>query len=178
MEPGVDPNRWRLSERGRRRSVLLGEELGRYGPGVLVSSEEPKAAETARVAARGLGVEHATAPGLHEHDRLNAPFLGDEAFRRTARHFFDRPGELVWGNETAEGALARFEGAVGAVLDARDEDVVVVVAHGTVISLFIAKYNDVEPYELWRRLGLPSLCVLTVPGFGMRGSIYDLTPEA
>ena len=178
LEPGVDPNRWHLSERGRRRSVLLGEELGRYGPGVFVSSEEPKAAETARVAAERLGVEHATAPGLHEHDRTGAPFLGDEEFRRTARRFFGRPGELVWGNETAEQALGRFDGAVRAVLDARDESVVVVVAHGTVISLFAAKYNDVEPYNLWRELGLPSYGVFSVPGFGMRGSTCSLTSEA
>ncbi len=171
------PNRWRLSERGRRGSVLLGERLARYGPRAIVSSDEPKAVETAEIAAEHLGIGCSEHPGLHEHDRTGALFLADEEFRRTARHFFDRPGELVWGNETAEQALERFDGAVRAVLDARDENVVVVVAHGTVISLFTARYNDLEPYELWRRLGLPSLCIFTVPGFGMRGSIYDLTPE-
>lgn len=174
----MDPNRWRLSGEGRRRSVLLGEVLRQYGPGVIVSSEEPKAAETARIAANRLGVGHAAAPGLHEHDRTDAPFLADKEFEQAARAFFDRPDELVWGNETAEQALGRFDGAVRAVLDARDENVIAVVAHGTVISLFTAKYNDVEPYELWRRLGLPSFCVLSVPGFGIRESSYNLIPEA
>lgn len=54
------------------------------------------------------------------------------------------------------------------MLDTHDEEVVVVVAHGTMISLFVARYNGVEPHGLWQRLGLPSLCVLAVPGFGMQ----------
>ncbi len=177
LEPGVAPNRWRLSGRGRRGSVLLGEYLARYRPGVVVCSEEPKAVETARLAAVRLGVDHLTFHGLHEHDRTGAPFLGDEGFERAARTFFERPNELLWGNETAEQALGRFDGAVRVVLDSREEEeAVAVVTHGTVISLFVARYNDAEPYELWQKLGLPSFCALSVPGFGVLGiasSIYS-----
>lgn len=133
--------------------------------------------DTARLAAIRLGVEHLTFPGLHEHDRTGAPFLGAEDFDRAARTFFANPGKLVWGNETAEQALERFDGAVRAVLETRGEEVVAVVAHGTVISLFIAQYNDAEAYELWRQLGLPSFCVLSVPGFEMREATYNLKPD-
>lgn len=80
LEPSVDPKLWRLSERGRYGSVLLGGRLGRYGPGVVVSGEEPKAGETARLAAGRLGVENLTLPDLHEHDRTGVPFLSMEGF--------------------------------------------------------------------------------------------------
>lgn len=178
LEPGVAPNRWRLSEKGRQGSVLLGEYLARYRPGAVVCSEEPKAVETARLAAVRLGVDHLTFPGLHEHDRTGGPFLSAEDFDQAARTFFANPGKLVWGNETAEQALERFDGAVRAVLEARGEEAVAVVAHGTVISLFVAQYNDIEAYELWRQLRLPSFCVLSTPGFELREAIYDLKPEA
>ena len=129
--------------------------------------------ETAGIVAGRLGIGCSVYPGLHEHDRTGAPFLADEEFERAARDLFERPGELVWGNETAEQAGARFEGAVRRVLDEREEEVVPIVAHGTVISLFVARYNDVEPYELWRRLGLPSFCVLS-EDLLLRDTIPDL----
>ena len=52
----------------------MGGRLARYGPRIVISSEEPKAVETARVAAGRLGVEHTVSPGLHEHDRTGAPY--------------------------------------------------------------------------------------------------------
>lgn len=134
--------------------------------------------ETARLAAGRLGAEHLAFPGLHKHDRTGAPFLDAEGFDQAARTFFANPGRLVWGNETAEQALERFDRAVRAVLDSREEkEVVAVVAHGTVISLFIAQYNDVEAYALWRKLGLPSFSILSVPGFELREATYDLKPD-
>jgi hypothetical protein len=40
---------------------------------------------------------------------------------------------------------------------------VVVVAHGTVISLYVAGRTGAPPFGLWKRLGLPSFVVVTVP---------------
>lgn len=164
VERDVAPKRWRLSENGRRRCVLLAEKLGPYNPDFVVSSEEPKAAETARLVAEHLGVGSSVRPGLHEHDRTGAPFLGDDEFYRTVKRFFRNPGELVWGNETADQAVERFEVAVRRVLEERGEEALAIVAHGTVISLFVARHNGIDAYALWRDLGLPSFCVLS-PGF-------------
>ena len=174
LEPDVAPNRWRLSERGRSGSALLGGRLARYGPGVVVSSEEPKAVETAEVAARRLGIGCSVYPGLHEHDRTGVPFLGDGEFGRAARGFFERPDTLVWGNETARQAGDRFEGAARSVLDEREEGVVVIAAHGTVISLLVARYNDLDAYALWRSLGLPSFCVLSAEDLRLRETVLHL----
>ena len=85
MDRGLAPSRWRLSEEGRRRSVVLADVLERYGPGVVVSSEEPKAVGTAGLVAERLGIECCARPGLHEHDRTGAPFLSDEDLAEMAQ---------------------------------------------------------------------------------------------
>ncbi len=140
----------------------------------MVSSEEPKARETAEIAAERLGIGRSVYPGLHEHDRTGVPFLSDEDFGRAARGFFEAPDELVWGNEAAEAAGSRFDGAVRKVLEEQEGEVVTIVAHGTVISLLTARYNDLDAYTLWRSLGLPSFCVLSAEDLQLRETIPDL----
>ena len=115
VEPRTPPSSWRLSEKGRLQSGVLAEKLKKYCLGCLVASEEPKAAETAEVLAQRLGLAWGVAPGLHEHDRTGAAFGTQNEFESAARTFFENPGSLVWGNETAEQARARFTDAVRAV---------------------------------------------------------------
>ena len=140
----------------------------------LCSSGEPKAVETAEIAAGCLGIGCSVYPGLHEHDRTGVPFLGDEEFAQAARGFFENPDRLVWGNETAEEAGDRFEGAVRSGLDEWEEEVVAIVAHGTVISLLVARYNDIDAFGFWQRLGLPSFCVLSAEDLRLREAVPNL----
>jgi broad specificity phosphatase PhoE len=92
-------------------------------------------------------------------------FLSAQAFQDSVAHFFKRPSELVFGSETAEQALRRFATAIEQVLNTYTQGNVVVVAHGTVISLFVGAQTDIDPYRLWQRLGLPSFVVLSLPTF-------------
>ena len=140
----------------------------------MVSSGGPKAVETAEIAAGCLGIGCSVYPGLREHDRTGVPFLADEKFAQAARRFFENPGQLVWGNEAADEAGDRFEGAVRRLLDEREEEVVAIVAHGTVISLLVARYNDIDAFGFWQRLGLPSFCALSVPGFELQVVSFSL----
>ena len=130
--------------------------------------------ETAEIVADRLGIGCSVYPGLHEHDRTGVPFLGDEEFGRAARGFFENPDRLVWGDETAEEAGGRFEGAVRGVLDEREEEVILIVAHGTVISLLVARHNELDAYALWRSLGLPSFCVLSAEDLRLREAVPNL----
>ena len=41
----------------------------------------------------------------------------------------------------------------------KDENVML-VAHGTVITLFVAVHAKIEPFAFWKRLGLPSFVVM------------------
>jgi broad specificity phosphatase PhoE len=86
------------------------------------------------------------------------------AFEAAVARFFAHPAELLLGRETADEAHARFAGAVAAVMGRHRGETVAVVAHGTVITLFVARATGQEPFALWKRLGLPSFVVLAWPG--------------
>jgi len=49
--PTLPANQWHLSEVGRAQCALLADQLAIYAPSALVSSSEPKALETAHLAA-------------------------------------------------------------------------------------------------------------------------------
>ncbi len=52
------------------------------------------------------------------------------------------------------------------------------VAHGTVITLLIARHNRVEPYQCWRRLGLPSFAVLSMPDMILLDTVVRVDSDA
>jgi len=175
VNPHVPPRCWRLSEEGRHQSITLAERLEGYGLEFIVTSEEPKAAETGEIASERLGIGWAVASGLHEHDRTGAAFGTKEEFESSARNFFENPERLVWGNETAEHAQARFASGVHAVLKEYPKENLAVVAHGTVNTLFLMQYNDIDAYGFWSRLGLPSFYALSLPDFELRDVTCDVS---
>ncbi len=83
------------------------------------------------------------------------------------QQFFQRPDDLVFGNETAMQAVERFGEGIAAALSAWPDQTVVIVTHGTVLSLFAARHNPIDPYTLWRQLGLPAFLVLDRPTLAM-----------
>ena len=157
--PEPDPARpaeeWRLSEEGRRRCGPLAERLQAYEPSAIVSSTEPKARETAALIGDELGLAVRESSGLRETARRTVPWLQAEELQRGIRALFDRPDEVVFGEESAAGALARFSAAVED-LDERT----IVVSHGTVISLYAAARTGRDAFELWSGLELPDLVVV------------------
>ena len=161
--PGLPPNQWRLSNDGRLHCAPLAEKLRAYQPEIIISSLEPKAQETAHLVAEQLGMRCVTMEGLHEHDRGGTPFLDAARFEATVEMFFAEPAKLVIGRETADAAHARFSGAVARVMEKHPGRNVVIVAHGTVITLLVSRANGLAPFPLWKRLGMPSFIVLALP---------------
>ena len=163
LEPDVPAAQWHLSAEGERRCGPLADRLAAYAPATLVASTEPKAQETAALVAARLGLPWRTAPGLHEHDRAGVGWLPEGALEQRVAAFFAQADALVFGQETAAVARLRFQAAVADVLAQTPQGTVVIVAHGTVITLFTAAHTGLPPLPLWHRLGLPSFVVLTVP---------------
>lgn len=153
-------NSWKLSAEGQRRAHRLAEHLQSFEPDIIVSSSEPKAKETADILAKQLRLELQIVPRLHEHDRSNVPYLSHETFQSSIRAFFQNPDQLVFGRETADQAYSRFYHAVHSVLNEHKDKTVVVVTHGTVISLFVSKLTGSSDLELWQMLGLPSFVAM------------------
>jgi broad specificity phosphatase PhoE len=163
IQTGVPANTWSLSDEGRRRAERLAHVLAAYRPGVIVTSREPKAAETGRIVAHSLGLPCVEVDDLHEHSRATLRHLSKQEFEERVRELFARPAELMMGEETADAAHDRFARAVAGVLARYPAQDVAVIAHGTVISLFVSRALGMEPLPLWQRLGLPAVVVLDVP---------------
>lgn len=174
VQPDLPPEQWPLSEEGKAKCEALARQIAALSPGVVVSSEELKAAETGRVVAEHLGVPHRTAPDLHEHDRSNVPQLRTAEFISMMELVFRRPRELVLGKETAVAALSRFQSALDEVLMEHPEGNVAVVSHGTVIALMLEKLDPKRKgFEVWRAMKLPSFVVLSLPGMGVERVVND-----
>ncbi len=161
--PGVPASDWRLSAEGRARAAQLAAHLVPYAPSRLVSSLEPKAVETAAILGKRLGLGVEIVPGLHEHERRSVPYLGAEAFAAAITRFFATPQERVFGQESAAEALGRFAGAlhdITASHAARGPQAILIVTHGTVLSLYAAAATGADAHGLWQALDLPALVVL------------------
>ena len=157
---GVPACAWYLSESGRVCARLLAEKLIEYQPEIIISSVEPKARETAQILAECLGLEFQEVEGLHEHDRSKSPFYSKHDFQRLVQEFFEKPNVLVFGDETAAQTLVRFRQAVDSVLISYADKAILIVAHGTVISVFASWLTGYDGYHLWKELGLPSFAIL------------------
>ena len=153
-------NTWNLSAEGQVRARRLAEQLERFGPEVIVSSNEPKAKETAEILASHFQLDMQIVSDLHEHDRSNVPYLSDHTFQASIREFFQKPDELVFGSETANQAYTRFYRGVHSILNEHQNKTIVIATHGTVISLFVSRLTGSSDLELWSQLGLPSFVAL------------------
>jgi len=134
--------------------------LAPFLPFTLFSSREAKAAETAALVARELGLAFATRPGLHEHARASVPWLPPSEFQAGIEALFACSSEIVFGDESADQAHARFASAINAIQTDHASGSLAVVAHGTVISLFVARAAGLAPLDIWCTLGLPAVIVL------------------
>lgn len=166
QDASVPANQWRLSQEGREACGPLAEAMRGYGLTRLVASMEPKAIETAQLVGEQLGLPWQIAAGLQEHDRSNVPFLGSKAqFEERVIEMFQKPDELVFGRETANQALARFQVAVQALVEDYQGERLGIASHGTVISLLVGHANPIDTVDFWRRLKMPDYIVLALPDF-------------
>ena len=164
IDPSLPAREWGLGAEGIASCSSLAERLRRYRPQQFISSIEPKAIHTAQIAAQTLGVSWQMAGGLHEQERSRERYTSNDVFEQQIQKLFNQPDQVVYGSESAQQAQARFSQAIQALLaEAPEQGALAVVAHGTVISLFVAQQCHVEPFSLWKRLGLPSFVVLTLP---------------
>ncbi len=167
QEPERPASQWPLTKAGRRRCIALAARLAAYAPDLIVTSRERKASTTGALVAAQLALPAIVADGLHEHQREQVGWLSNPAFEQAVVAFFTRPDELVFGEETAGQAGARFDAAVRDVLAAHPGQTVAIVSHGTVMTLFVAQHADVAPLPFWKRLGMPAIVVMSLPDLGL-----------
>ena len=152
IRAGVPAHDWTLSEEGRAGALALAERLKPRALSLVVTSQEDKAIATGRILADALALPLRHGLGLHEHLRYTQPWYGKrEEFDRAVAALFARPSERVFGEESADEAHDRFAEAVRVAVQFASGDIAL-VAHGTVISLLVARANRIDPLPLWKQL--------------------------
>ena len=171
----IPAREWQLSVEGRRRCENIIPTVATYAPVKIVTSREPKAIETGHIIAERLRMPVYAADNLHEHERSKVPLLSRDEFTTTVKRFFDHPNQLVLGDETADQAHIRFDTAIQNLLSHHPAETLTVVAHGTVISLFVSRHAGVDAFRLWEQLGMPALLVLSRPEMKLIGNLEGVT---
>jgi broad specificity phosphatase PhoE len=175
--PIPDPSRpareWRLGEEGEAQSRRLADRLRAFAPLRLVASPEPKAFKTGQIVAAELDLPITSVEGLEEFDRPVMPMMLKAEYERVNAAIFADFDRQVLGVESARGALSRFSAALGGQVAQTEEQTLVVITHGTVISLFACAHNELDPLGLWKCLSCPSVVVMEVPTFALVEVIVD-----
>jgi broad specificity phosphatase PhoE len=160
MRPELPAREWLLKDEGEFQAKVLSLRLKQFLPFALYSSVEPKASRTAEIVGAYFGVPVTVFPGLEEFDRPALPILTSDEICDLNSVVFRNFNKVVIGQESGADALARFNSAVSRIR-IQENGNVVVVCHGTVISLFTSHYNsDVDAFELWKSLSCPSYVVM------------------
>ncbi|MBS0471005.1 MAG: histidine phosphatase family protein [Proteobacteria bacterium] len=155
---GVPSAEWELDAEGRRAAELLAERLRVYTFPEAVCSPEPKALATAQPIARKFGIPVVIDEGLSEHQRRTVDIVSREIAERRIAALFDNPGDVVFGEESADACFARFSCAIKSRLPSEKD--LLFVTHGTVLTIFLSRVCGFEPMPFWHKLGLPSAVVL------------------
>ena len=168
QEPAISSHKWRLTDEGQQRCKRLAEKLTPFRLAVIFTSTEEKAVQTGKLTAEFLNIRNQTAPDLHEQKRDNEGYYSTvEAFQNAVINLFRQPDRLVFGQETANQALARFSGGLNHLLEQQPTGNLAIVSHGTVMSLFVAAHADIDVVDFWKGLGMPALVRLSLPGFSL-----------
>jgi 2,3-bisphosphoglycerate-dependent phosphoglycerate mutase len=166
IEPEVPAQHWQLGSQGRAQSLKLAEAIRPHRPGVVLTSQEPKAAETGQIVADVLELPRRTVSGLHEQDNIGTPYFDTaEAFGAAVQGLFTEPDKRAYGNESAVEALARFERGVAEALEPHPDETAVIVTHGRVGTLFIAAHNAIDVFAFWKDWPLATFAVLSRPEY-------------
>ena len=135
----IDPARpvpdWPLSEKGQARAGQFAATGILSRVGLICSSPEQKALQTAQIFASALGLSVNVDDALAENDRSATGFLPPLEFERAADAFFAHPRTSFRGWETAIDAQVRIIDAVRRILADHRQDDLAIVTHGAVGTL-------------------------------------------
>jgi broad specificity phosphatase PhoE len=176
IDVAVPSTAWALSLEGARVAAELAEAVSGFKAHAVVTSPELKARQTAAIISDRLVVPRIIDDDLREHERTSNGFLPRSEFAEGISRLLSSPGELVFGDETADSVFVRFSSALERALARRPQHDVLAVTHGTAISIYIGRKFGLDPMAFWRRLTTPmaviisdeSMEIVTPPGASAR----------
>jgi broad specificity phosphatase PhoE len=175
LSPATPARDWSLSGQGEIEALHVAKQLRPYEPFDLVSSPEPKARSTAELIAAQSGTRNRIVDNLREIDRRILPIMEPAGHREMNRAIFSEPARAILGSESANAALIRYQSAIQAEIDRCESAHLVVVSHGTVMALLVARHNAVDAFRFWADLQCGNTVTLRVPSFGLVGTTSILS---
>ncbi|MDE2868135.1 MAG: histidine phosphatase family protein [Chloroflexota bacterium] len=150
---------WPLSDEGRRLAARAAEYVAGFNPRLICSSDERKASDTAKIIARHCSLAVNVVPDLREHDRTGVKWRDAATRQQELQALFANPDDVVFGRESGSQALQRLTAAIDRVTT-RTFGPWVLVTHGTVMALYLARLTDRAALEIWSQLGLPAVAAV------------------
>jgi broad specificity phosphatase PhoE len=162
----VQPERpsfgWHLSKDGRTATDALAQEPFWKEVAVIVTSPEPKAIATGQRVAASNGLRIELEPDVREVE--GRPWV-KEGYSDLVRGYLH--GQSVAGWEPREAALDRWSLAIERLAARAFEPPVAVVAHGLVITVYLAAclgLNGAAAFDLWAAIRFPDVALLDTSG--------------
>jgi broad specificity phosphatase PhoE len=159
LDPELPPRLWELTDEGLAAAQRLAVSPVFAGVEAVVTSPEPKARATAEPIAAAAGVELRIERDLREAERGAAPVDDRAAFAARVDAWLG--GDPTPGWEERDVASTRIVSTIGRLLDQRNGDLVV-VTHGTVLSLYLAWLRGLDRVDLreWAAIPLPAFAIV------------------
>ncbi|MDA1280100.1 MAG: histidine phosphatase family protein [Chloroflexi bacterium] len=157
------PSQWELTDAGRQRAAELGDYLAERNIAAVYASTEIKAIQTAEIAGGASGKKPVIVHDLREHERENTVIVGSAVRRAFVIDCIRNQDGIIYGSEPVSVARKRFCSAIADLMQQHTGATVAVVAHGTVISTFVAEMIDVDPVPIWESIGLPGFIEIDWP---------------
>jgi broad specificity phosphatase PhoE len=150
----LPPSKWPLSKRGREQAVRLAL-LGVFDHiDVVISSEEPKAYQTAGPLAIKCKVPIIQNPYFNEINRDYGLMMTTAGYNHTIHKVLVDPDHEEYGWEKPSAALRRFLAGVANVESEYNSDSILIVTHGVVLTLYFSHLLGIVEHspERWDNL--------------------------
>lgn len=150
--PNITAVEWGLSELGINQAEEISESGIFNDVNIIISSGEEKAFQTAKPIAEKLGQKIIQMAEFNEMKRGDK-FFAREEFEKLKREKLEDLDCKKDGGESARQALERFERGVEKINKLYDGKKILIVSHGTILSLYFAKIADKMDsiYDRWQK---------------------------
>jgi broad specificity phosphatase PhoE len=162
VEPGVLPSRWQLSDEGRAGARALARDPMWDPIERIFASPESKAMETAHIIAGPNGMTVTAVEDLREVERPANQWFGDDypgGYPAAVREYLAAPEQATHGWEPPAAAQHRIRACID-LLREWEPHGFAIAGHGQTLSLYVASVTGIDPWEIWRRIGLPDVAVI------------------
>jgi len=155
IDKSIPISDWILTKEGLREAKNIVNIPEFQDTNVIISSGEKKAHDTVRPLAKKLNKKIIQINELNELKRFNGETLTSEEYEKMKVKIFKDLDYTDHGWETSKHALNRFKKAVEKIDKKYENKKVLIVTHGTVMTLYFASLQNKldELMKRWKNLG-------------------------